>query len=205
MNGVLTRDGILQLFTELAEKLRNRHVRGHVYIVDGATMIFGFRRERTTHDVDARIKDEKEAVLAAIAEVAAEHHDLPANWLNENATLFMPHREDPRPLPVFDTPDLVVTGASAEHLLAMKLEAARDTDVDDVRTLVDNLDIRSESEAITIHDAIFPHTPLRDKGLEILHNAMGDAHPQPENAGQDPGDYPRQRSGSSAARSITRQ
>ena len=172
MNGALTRDDILQLFTELAGKLRNRHVRGHVYIVGGAAMIFGFRRERTTHDVDARIKNDKEAVLAAIAEVAAEHNDLPANWLNENATLFMPHGEDPRPLPVFDTPDLVVTGASAEHLLAMKLEAGRETDVDDVRTLVNSLDIRSESEAITIHDAIFPHTPLRDKGLEILHKAM---------------------------------
>ena len=172
MNGALTRDDILQLLTELADKLRSRRVRGHVYIVGGAAMIFGFRRERTTHDVDARIENDKEAVLAAIAEVAADHDELPADWLNENATLFMPHRRDPRPMPVFNTPDLVVTGASAEHLLAMKLEAGRETDVDDVRTLVDNLNIRSESEAIAIHDAIFPHTPLRGNGLEILHKAM---------------------------------
>ena len=135
-------------------------------------MIFGFRRKRTTHDVDARIENDKEAVIAAVAEVAAEHRNLPASWLNENATMFMPHSKDPRPLPIFDTPDLVVTGASAEHMLAMKLEAERDTDVDDIRALLDNLNIRSESEAITIHDAIFPHTPLRGKGLEILHEAM---------------------------------
>ena len=172
MNGALTRDDILQLFGELAAKLRNRHVRGHVYIVGGAAMIFGFNRERTTHDVDGRIRNDKDAVLAAIAEVAKEHPDLPDNWLNENATLFMPHAEDPRPLLVFDTPDLVVTGASAEHLLAMKLAAARDTDVDDIRALIDNLNIRWETQAINIHDAIFPHTPLADEGLKILHKTM---------------------------------
>ncbi len=174
MNGALTRDDILQLFGELAAKLRSRHVRGHVYIVGGAAMIFGFNRERTTHDVDGKIKNDKDAVLAAIAEVAAEHQDLSANWLNENATLFMPHAEDPRPLPVFDTPDLVVTGASAEHLLAMKLEAARDTDVDDIRALIDNLNIRWEIQAIRIHDAIFPHTPLAGDALKVLHEAMAD-------------------------------
>ncbi len=171
MNGALNRDDILQLFNELAGKLKNRGVRGHIYIVGGAAMIFGFRRERTTHDVDARIENDKEAVLAAAAEIA-EAHDLRTDWLNENATLFMPHGKDPRPRPVFNTPDLVVTGASTEHLLAMKLEAARESDADDIRTLLHSLGIRSESDAIAIHDGIFPRTPLREHGLEILRTAI---------------------------------
>ena len=50
MHGSLSRDDILGLFDELSGSLRNRGVRGHVYIVGGAAMILGFRRERTTHD-----------------------------------------------------------------------------------------------------------------------------------------------------------
>ena len=135
MNGALTRDDIVGLFSELSESLRSRGIRGHVYIVGGAAMILGFRRERTTHDVDARIENDKEAVLAAVAEVA-EAHQLRPDWLNENATLFMPHGRDTRARTVFNSPHLVVTGASAEHLLAMKLDAARDTDEGDIQTLL---------------------------------------------------------------------
>ena len=167
MNGALTRDDIVGLFSELSESLRSRGIRGHVYIVGGAAMILGFRRERTTHDVDARIENDKEAVLAAVAEVA-ETHQLRPDWLNENATLFMPHGRDTRARTVFNSPHLVVTGASAEHLLAMKLDAARDTDEGDIQTLLQGLKIQSPEEALEIHRRIFPHTPLREQGRGLL-------------------------------------
>ena len=136
-------------------------------------MILGFRRDRTTHDVDARIESDKEAVLAAAAEVARTH-DLPENWLNENATLFMPHARDSQARTVFNTPHLVVTGASPQHLLAMKLDAARDTDRNDIRTLLVTLGIRSREDAIEIHRRIFPHTPLGEQGREILDASLAD-------------------------------
>ena len=167
MNGALSRDDIVGLFEELSENLRNRGVRGHVYIVGGAAMILGFRRERSTHDVDARIENDKEAVLAAAAAVAGAHQLRP-DWLNENATLFMPHARDTRARTVFNSPNLVVTGASAEHLLAMKLDAARDTDEGDVETLLQSLGIRSRTEALEIHRRIFPHIPLGEAGRGIL-------------------------------------
>jgi hypothetical protein len=178
MNGALNHGEILQLFAALAEKLRSRKVRGHIYVVVGAAMIFGFRRERTTHDVDARFEKDKEAVLAAVAEIAREQNLRP-DWLNENATLFMPHGRDSGSRPVFNTPDLVVTAASGEHLLAMKLEAARQSDEDDIRTLLDSLNVQTESDAIAIHDAVFPHTPLRGQEIQILRKAMAAVHTRP--------------------------
>ena len=66
MNGAPTRDDIVGLFSELSESLRSRGIRGHVYIVRGAAMILGFRRERTTHDVDARIENDKEGDIQTL-------------------------------------------------------------------------------------------------------------------------------------------
>ena len=80
---------------------------------------------------------------------------------------------------MFNTPDLVVTAASGEHLLAMKLEAARQSDEDDIRTLLDNLNVQTESDAIAIHDAVFPHTPLKGKEIQILRMAMAAVHTRP--------------------------
>ena len=155
-------------------------------------MILGFRRDRTTHDVDARIEADKEAVTEAAADVA-QVHDLPQNWLNENATLFMPHARDTQARTVFDTPNLVVTGASPQHLLAMKLDAARDTDQQDIRTLLETLQIQAREEAIDIHQRIFPHTPLGQAGREILDRSLAEIarqrtrEPPPEESALDDG------------------
>ena len=94
-------------------------------------MIVGYGRARTTRDVDARIEHAKDEMLAAAEEIAAEQ-GLDPNWLNENARLFMPPAKDHRARTVFNTPGLIVTGASAEHMMAMKIDAARNSDEDDI-------------------------------------------------------------------------
>ena len=172
MNGALDHDAIMKLFEELSERLGNRKLRAHVYIVGGAAMILGFRRSRTTHDVDGRIENDKEGVLQAAREIA-EKYELAPNWLNENATLFMPHEKDIRARTVFNTPNLVVTGASAEHMLAMKLDAARDDDEEDVEALIADLGIRTAAQALEIHRKIFPHTPLEQRGHNLLERKLG--------------------------------
>ena len=131
MSGSLDRSRIMKLFGELSEELERQGLRGHVYLVGGAALVAGYGRKRSTHDVDAKIVYEKQGVTEA-ARRLAEKHDLPANWLNENATLFIPHKEDSQAATVFNRPGLVVTGASAKHLLAMKIDAGRPEDIDDI-------------------------------------------------------------------------
>ena len=116
----------------------------------GAALIAGYGRKRSTRDVDARIVYEKRGVSEA-ANALARKHDLPANWLNENATLFMPHKDDTQATTVFNSPSLVVTGASARHMLAMKIDAGRPEDVDDIEWLLEQLDITDIDEAIEVH------------------------------------------------------
>ena len=136
MSGSLDRNRIMKLFGELSEELEREGLRGHVYIVGGAALIAGFGRKRSTHDVDGKIVYEKRGVTEA-ARRLAKKHDLPVNWLNENAALFMPHKDDSQATTVFNSPALVVTGASAKHLLAMKIDAGRPEDVDDIQWLLE--------------------------------------------------------------------
>ena len=112
--------------TALAARLAAHGIRGQLYIVGGNAMIVGYGRERTTRDVAARIEYAKGDVLAAAEEIAAEA-DLDPNWLNENARLFMPPARDDRAHTVFNAgPGR--DRLSAEHTLAMKIDAARNSE-----------------------------------------------------------------------------
>ncbi len=174
MSGSLDRERLLGLFGDLAEKLRRRGIRGHVYIVGGAAMTLAFRRERTTKDVDAHIGNrgiEHAGIMEAVREIAAEQ-GLAENWLNELATMFTPRGEDPRAPTLFDSPHLVVTGASAEHLLAMKLHAGRVADRKDIETLVRHLGIRTTDEALRHHARLFPETPASGRARVYVEEAI---------------------------------
>lgn len=164
----------MKLFGELSEELEREGLRGHVYIVGGAALIAGFGRKRSTHDVDGKIVYEKRGVTEA-ARRLAKKHDLPANWLNENATLFMPHKDDRQATTVFNSPALVVTGASAKHLLAMKIDAGRPEDVDDIQWLLEQLQINNIEEAIEVHRETYPHSPLLTTSRNRLKEAVGRA------------------------------
>ena len=172
--GALDRDTLHRLFDELADELARVQARAHVYIVSGAAMMMAYQRDRTTHDVDARIDDGHAAVLAAV-EAIARRHGLPTTWPNEQAAAYLPATPDRRAPVVYDSPHLVITGASAEHLLAMKLEAARRTDEADVVALLRTLDIRDTGAAIAIHASLFPDSRQTGRARTLVEAALGDA------------------------------
>ena len=68
---------------------------------DGRAPVRGTGRYRTR---EASTREEESAM-------SGSKHDLPANWLNENATLCMPHKDDSQATTVYNSPSLVATGA----------------------------------------------------------------------------------------------
>ena len=66
---------------------------------------------------------------------------------------------------------LTVTGASAEHLLAMKLEAGRAADETDIAALVKLLGLRSIEEGVEIHRRLFPES--RKDTRSLMADALG--------------------------------
>ena len=135
-------------------------------------MTLAYRRDRSTHDIDARIDSGHSATVNAVREIARER-GLPESWLNEQATSYMPREADARAPTLYNSPYLVVTGASAEHMLAMKLESGRNTDRQDVETLLDHLAIRGPDEAIRIHERLFPDSTRKDDVDRLLGEILG--------------------------------
>ena len=171
MAGSLDHDSLVELLDELARALERKRVRGHIYVVGGAAMTLSFSRERSTHDVDARIEHGHGAVTDAAREIGRTH-GLGDSWLNEQATFYMPQAKDHRARTVYDSPFLVVTGASPEHMLAMKLESGREADADDVAQLVQTLQITTPEQGLAIHANLFPESNRRERAEGLLHTAI---------------------------------
>ena len=167
MSGPLDRERIIELFGELSDELRFTRTRAQIYIIGGAAMSLAFARDRTTRDVDARI-DTGHSRLAEAVQKIGRKYGLGDTWLNDQATTAIPRDTDTRARTVYDSPYLTVTGASPEHLLAMKLLAARNVDRQDIATLVDHLQLEEPEEALRIYESLFPDERLKDEAQELL-------------------------------------
>ncbi|MYH27691.1 MAG: hypothetical protein F4137_02315 [Acidobacteria bacterium] len=174
MSGSLDHALIRQLFDELSAALEARGVRGHVYLIGGGAMITGYGRDRTTKDVDVRIDEAKDEVLAAAAAIG-ERYGLDERWLDLGAAQFVPRGDDVRAKTVHNSPGLLVTGASAEHLLAMKVFAGRRPDLDDIKHLAGILGIRRTSTAIRICERAYPGWLVMERTRRNVGDAIADA------------------------------
>lgn len=164
MLGSLDRNAILSALEALSERMREKHLRAHIYIVGGAAMSLTHRRSQATFDVDALIVNETGSLIEVAREIADES-GLPRDWLNDNVRQLsiVPPEPDVCARTVFDSPHLVVTGASARHLLAMKVHAARERDLEDIATLVRELGIATMPQIREVHKAVFPHADLPER------------------------------------------
>ena len=173
MRGSLDRETLIELLDDLSRRLERRRVRAQVYVIGGAAMSLAFDRARTTHDVDARIESGHGALTEAVREIAHER-GLTGTWLNEQATANIPKAPDTRARTVYESEYLTITGASAEHILAMKLEAGRRTDIGDVATLIGHLGITTAEDALAIHRRLFPESTRGSKAREIVEHVLAD-------------------------------
>ena len=94
-------------------------------------------------------------MIDSVNEIAAER-GWPSTWLNEQATSYMPRGTDHESRVVFDHPALRVLAASPEHLLAMKVMAARRMDVEDTLKLLEQAGASSMDEALEIINRVVP-------------------------------------------------
>ena len=163
----LSKTELTELLDALSQRLRRRRTVAKIYVIGGACMALAYGRGRSTEDVDARIDSGHGALTEAAREIARER-GLAESWLNEQATSAIPRTPDRRAQTLYESPNLVVTGASAEYLLAMKLEAARDKDVEDIAYLLERLHIGDSDKALAIHEAVLPESQRRGQARALL-------------------------------------
>lgn len=166
----LDRTTVLEAFRRLALLLRDVGVVGDVYLFGGGAMLMAFDDRAATEDLDARYTSSA-SVQSAIEQVATEM-GLPRWWLNDQGTAYLPRTDDPHGAAVFDHPNLRVMRVSDRHLLAMKMAAARRTDMGDIRLLADRLGLATLGDVEELYEAVFPDEPLSEAKRLVVRDAM---------------------------------
>ena len=125
---------IRRLLGLLEDELAKQGTAASMYIVGGAAIALSYDTDRTTKDIDATLVPEDVVLRAAKVVADAEH--LPPDWLNTEATPWVPpHDEVGRREPPGS--GLRIDVASPEALLAMKLVASRNRDIPDIKLLAE--------------------------------------------------------------------
>ena len=190
--GPLGRKQLLELFEELSTELGMRGARAHVYLFGGAAMSVAFDRDRRTVDLDVRVDSGREKLLESVRAVG-RRHGFEDGWFNEPLAVVLPRGADERAGTLYQSPYLTVTGASAQHLLAMKLVAGRFKDREDIAVLCKELGVRNEGEAIRIKDEVLPGVPLHRAAREALRRVFEDGERKVESVtlvGDQPANLP---------------
>lgn len=169
---LLDRERLRQAFDLLAAKLARRRVVGELHVFGGAAMVLVYDERAATRDVDALFRPDG-PVLKAAHEVA-EELTLPKSWLNDQASSYVSGRAG-RGTPVYDHPNLRVLTTPPEHLLAMKVRAARAArDAEDLRLLLASLDVGTVEDVTRIVERYFPGEPLSDRSRQLVEDLLAE-------------------------------
>lgn len=164
------RSELTQAFALLAERLERKQVVGHVHVIGGAAMLLAYDSRVITRDVDALFAPDGPIVEAA--REVANQMNWPRSWLNNQASTYM-SRTPGEGAVVFDHPYLQVVATPADHLLAMKVLAARSVrDREDIELLLERLKITS---AATVWDTVgrfFPDTEIPNRSRLLIDDLM---------------------------------
>lgn len=86
----------------------------------------------------------------------------------------MSRRAATLPLLGFDHPGLRVSAVSPEHLLTMKVFAARRRDSDDIRFLVKHLSLSTVEDVLALCTEVFPDEEVPARARMVLEDVFGD-------------------------------
>lgn len=162
MRDMLDRERIVALLGELAGRLNSRGLEADLYVVGGTAMALAYDRLRVTRDIDA-VGEPMAAIEAEAREMAAVHHDLPADWLSAQVMPLLPRSFDADRIEALAWPGLTVNVASPRRLLAMKVRAGRyDRDLQDIWVLCQVLELVRLEQVWDIVDEVWGAGMLRE-------------------------------------------
>jgi predicted nucleotidyltransferase len=154
----LTRDQIETYLKEVGAHLDALGLIGEILITGGAFMTLVLKSRPTTKDVDAFIASDATAMRAAVAAVAKRHH-LPEAWLNDAVKGFLHTQPTTRMWAQY--PGLRIYVPTTDYIFAMKADAARPEDRDDLLVLKKTLGLTKLDEALAIVERYIPRPRIR--------------------------------------------
>ncbi len=164
---LLTRRQLQDALERLAHHLHRRGIHAELYVFGGGAMVLAHNAREATMDLDTAIRQHHGPVLAE-SRVVAQELGLPFWWLNEQATSYLPAGPDVEATVVLERPGLTVLAASPRHLLALKVRAARQSDVADIVVLARLVGATSAEEAEQVATEVFGGEPLSGRSRAVL-------------------------------------
>jgi hypothetical protein len=173
----LTKARITSALRRLGElALENENVL-EVSLYGGAVFAVLYGSRDTTTEVDAIVHPSQLAARLALR--VASEQGLPEDWLNDDVRFFLADKEAKRRLKGDEFgPGLQVSVPTAAYLLAMKLRACcaplpgNAGDYDDIRFLVQKMEIGALAEVEKIYDRFFPTDLLSEPAREVVRGAI---------------------------------
>ena len=148
---------IRSLLREVAEHLAPTGPQ-HIVILAGGSLLAWHGLRSSTRDVDT-LRHVDPELATAVTEVA-QVHGLSPGWLNHQAAMFTPATLLAADCTTLDKhPRLLVLGAPLDQVFLMKLYAARDRDLDDLRVLWPRTSFASPGQAAEAFWEAYPHAP----------------------------------------------
>ena len=168
----LTLDRVRELLEAVDEHLRDGPP--ITLLVGGGVAMMTVVPGRVSVDVDVLNRTIHDDLAAAVA-VVAEQQSLTADWLNNDAARFVPAlNRTPRSV-LFEGTRLAVEIVSLDVLLAMKILAGRERDMEDTIVLMERTGITTEETLAALVEESFgdmPHlAPDLDWALGNVRNA----------------------------------
>ncbi len=161
----MTAEEIEQYLREINDELALLNITGEICLYGGAVMCLVYKARPATKDIDAIFEPVK-FIRSAIRKIT-ERYDLPLDWLNFAVKMFVVEHEKEI---LFDFSNLKVFVPVPEYLLAMKILAARaeSFDLDDIKFLVEKLNLPTVESAIKIVGNYYPHKTVKPETVFLL-------------------------------------
>lgn len=168
---LLDHDDLLEGLAELVRRAADAGIKGaSVRIVGGAALRIAYFKRAATVDIDARI--EPWADLEPIALAIAKDRGWPEDWLNTNASQFIPHLGKAVVWRTIQESEAVLVSVAApDALLAMKLLAVGSRpgrDESDIAQLLAINGITSVDEAEELFEAFYPGDAFGERTIKVL-------------------------------------
>jgi hypothetical protein len=124
MEFLINRDQILCALARLGELASAEGLVLSLGLVGGGVMVLEYGARESTQDLDCIFLQANQAQRALeLARIVAAEHDLPDDWLNDDASIFFDELFDS--YLIFQAPGVEVYAASTAQMLGLKLSAWR--------------------------------------------------------------------------------
>jgi hypothetical protein len=137
---------IRKLVEELVTRLLEKRIEHSIHIVGGSALALRYPNDnavRATADIDALIGDEPE--IAEVIFEMATRHNLPSNWINQNAKPWILREH----IQLNDT-DEMFTVATPRELIAMKMARLAEQDLFDLEIICRNEKIKDPKYLVEV-------------------------------------------------------